>query len=186
MNSRQHKKDAEEANVMDEDGNLPDLIDDDVSDDDLSMYRTLNNQMDQEMEIEEEEEDDVDDEDDTKRGVVYPVRVTKQELSRHLNLLLTERDGVWHYTAIIEGNLLKEDGTRYAAADVIALANNGVMHLFSNVKYELAGQEIESVNIPGIAGVLMGIAKYPYDYAYGTGLIQCLSPETSDGTLMER
>ena len=37
---------------MDEDCNLPYLIDDDVSDDDLSMYRTLNNQMDQEMEIE--------------------------------------------------------------------------------------------------------------------------------------
>ena len=71
-------------------------------------------------------------------------------------------------TYFAEGNLLKEDGTRYAAADVIALANNGVMPLFPNVKYELAGQEIESVNKPGIAGVLMGIAKYPYDYAYGT------------------
>ena len=34
-----------------------------------------------------------------------------------------------------------EDGTRYAGADAIALANDGVMHLFSNVKYELAGQE---------------------------------------------
>ena len=60
------------------------------------------------------------------------------------------------------------------------------MHLFLNVKYELAGQEIASVNNPGIAGVVMGIAKYPYDYAYGTGLIQCFSPETSDGVLMER
>ena len=91
----------------------------------------------------------------------------------------------WSYL-LVEGNLLKEDGTRYAAADVIALANNGVMHLFSNVKYELASQEIESVNNPGIAAVLMGIAKYPYDYAYGTGLIQCWSPETSDGVLGER
>ena len=54
------------------------------------------------------------------------------------------------------GNLLKDDGTRYAGADAIARANNGVMHLFSNVKYELAGQEIESVNNPGIAGVLIG------------------------------
>ena len=71
---------------------------------------------------------------------------------------------------LVEGNLLKEDGTRYAAADTISLANNGVIYLFSNVKYELAGQEIESVNNPGIAGVLMGIAKYPYDCAYGTGL----------------
>ena len=74
---------------------------------------------------------------------------------------------------LVEGNLLKEDGTRYLPADVIALANNGVMHLFSNVKYELAGQEIESVNNPGIACVLMGIAKYLYDYAYGPGMIEC-------------
>ena len=66
---------------------------------------------------------------------------------------------------------MKEDGTRYAPAEV---------------KYELAGQGIESANNPGIANVLMGIAKYPYDYAYGTGLIQCWSPETSDGVLMER
>ena len=86
---------------MGEDGNLPDLIDDDVSDDDLSMYRVLNNKMDQEMEIEEEEQQQSEEEDDdTKCGVVYPVRVTKQDLSRHVNLLLTERDGIWHYSTI--------------------------------------------------------------------------------------
>ena len=87
---------------------------------------------------------------------------------------------------LVEGNLLKEGGTRYAAANVIALTNNGVMHLFSNVKYEVAGQEIESVNNPEITGVLMGIAKFPYDYANGAGMIQFWSPETSDGVLGER
>ena len=60
------------------------------------------------------------------------------------------------------------------------------MHLFSNVKCELAGQEIRCVNNPRFAGVLMGIAKYPYDYACETGLIQCWSPESSHGVLMER
>ena len=87
---------------------------------------------------------------------------------------------------LVVGNLLKVDGTRYEAANVIALTSNGVMHLFSNVKYELAGQEIGSVNNPGIAGVLMGIAKFPCDYANGAGMIQCWSPETSDGVLGER
>ena len=43
-----------------------------------------------------------------------------------------------------------------------------------------------SVNNPGSAGVLMGIAKYLYDYAYGTATIQCWTPETSDGVLGER
>ena len=60
------------------------------------------------------------------------------------------------------------------------------MHIFSNVKYELAGQEIESVNNPGIAGVLMGIAKFPYDYANSAGMVQCWSPQTSDAVLGER
>ena len=107
----------------------------------------------------------------------------------NINIHIENQDEFYHPRRsylLVEGNLLKEEGTRYAAADVIALANNGIMHLFSNVKYELAGQEIESVNNPGIAGVLIGIAKYPYDYAYGTELIQCWSPETSDGGLMER
>ena len=71
----------------------------------------------------------------------------------------------------------------YGQHDAVALANNGVMHLFSNVKYELAGQEIESINNPGIAGVLMGISKFPYDYGNGAGMIQCWSPQTSDAVL---
>ena len=88
---------------------------------------------------------------------------------------------------LVEGNLLKagEAGV-YDANSAAALANNGVMHLFSNAKYELAGQEIESVNNPGIAGVLMGISKFPYDYANGAGMIQCWSPQTSDAVLGER
>ena len=87
---------------------------------------------------------------------------------------------------LVEGDLVKANGTRYAAADNITLANNGVMHLFSNMKYEIEGQEIESVNNPGIAGVLMGISKFPYDYAYGNGMLQCWAPQTSDTGLMEK
>ena len=64
---------------------------------------------------------------------------------------------------LVEGDLLKKAGVnaRYAGEDQVALSNNGVMHLFSNVKYELGGQEIESVNNPGVAGVMMGLAKFP-------------------------
>ena len=118
-----------------------------------------------------------------------PTSGSNLNIPGNINIHIENQDEFYHPRRsylLVEGNLLEEDGTRYAAADVIALANNGVMHLFSNVKYELAGQEIESVNTPGIASVLMGIAKYPYDYAYRTGMIQCWSPETSDGVLMER
>ena len=73
---------------------------------------------------------------------------------------------------LVEGELLKTAGTRYDTTSDIALCNNGIMHLFSNAKYEIAGQEIESVNNPGIAGVLMGAAKFLFDYSAGAGLIQ--------------
>ena len=88
---------------------------------------------------------------------------------------------------LVEGNLLKDGAAGvYDANAAVALANNGVMHLFSNVKYELAGQEIESVNSAGIAGVLMGISKFPYDYANSVGMVQCWSPQTTDAVLGTR
>ena len=87
---------------------------------------------------------------------------------------------------LVEGELVKSsDGSRYTAAKDVALCNNGIMHLFSNVRYEIAGQEIESVNNPGIAGVLMGAAKFPFDYAAGAGLMQCWSPNTANSQLID-
>ena len=45
---------------------------------------------------------------------------------------------------LVEGNLMKDvAGGVYDANACVALANNGVMHLFSNVKYELASRETE-------------------------------------------
>lgn len=57
------------------------------------------------MEIEEREESDDDREEieapnDKKRGFIYPLRITNQELARHVNLLLTEEDGSYHYSTI--------------------------------------------------------------------------------------
>ena len=85
---------------------------------------------------------------------------------------------------LVEGEVLKEDGTRYTTTDDLALCNNGIMHLFSNAKYEIAGQEIENVNNPGIAGVLMGAAKFPFDYSTGAGLMQCWAPNTADSQII--
>ena len=88
---------------------------------------------------------------------------------------------------LVEGELIKAaDGKRYTAGDDLALCNNGVMHLFSNARYEIAGQEIENVNNPGIAGVLMGSAKLPFDYAAGAGLMQCWAPNTGDSQLIDK
>ena len=40
---------------------------------------------------------------------------------------------------LFEGELLKQDGGRYTVGSDVALCNNRIMHLFSNVKYEIGG-----------------------------------------------
>ena len=88
---------------------------------------------------------------------------------------------------LVEGDVVKENGTRYIdGADDIALTNNGIMHLFSNIKYEIAGQEIESVNNPGISGVIMNTVKFPYGYAEGVGLMQCWAADTDETQLGDK
>ena len=38
---------------------------------------------------------------------------------------------------VFEGRLTKNDDTAYANADAVALTNNGIMYLFSNISYRL-------------------------------------------------
>ena len=71
----------------------------------------------------------------------------------------------------IEGKLVKSVGsTAYADADKVALTNNGLMYLFDNIKYELNGQEIESVYHPGAATTILGLLKYPNGFNKGPGM----------------
>ena len=73
---------------------------------------------------------------------------------------------------IFEGRLTKADGTAYANGDVVTLTNNSLMHLFSNIKYQLSGQEIESLYYPGQATTMLGLLKYPDDFQKSQGLNQ--------------
>ena len=83
----------------------------------------------------------------------------------------------------IEGKLVKSAASAvYADADKVALVNNGLMYLFDNIKYELNGQEIESVYHPGAASTILGLVKYPPDFNKGPGLNQCWSMDTADKT----
>ena len=69
---------------------------------------------------------------------------------------------------MIEGRLTKADGTAYAGDNVVAIANNGTMHLFSNIKYQLS----ESLYYPGQATTMLGLLKYPDDFQKSQGLNQ--------------
>jgi hypothetical protein len=71
-----------------------------------------------------------------------------------------------------EGRLTKADGTAYANADAVAITNNGLMHLFSQISYSLSNQEIETVYHPGQATTILGLLKYPEGFAKAQGLNQ--------------
>ena len=73
---------------------------------------------------------------------------------------------------IIEGELWKNDNNRYGDNDPISLTNNGMMHLFKRIRYDLSGQEIESLGHPGQATTMLGLLKYPDDFSKSKGLNQ--------------
>ena len=82
----------------------------------------------------------------------------------------------------IEGQLLKNDGTFYLENDKIALINNGIMYLFSDVRYHLASHEIEVLQNPGHATTMLGLLKYPDDFNKSQGLNQVWAKDTGAGT----
>jgi len=60
---------------------------------------------------------------------------------------------------MFEGKLTKADSTAYANADAVALTNDGLMHLFSQISYQLSNQDIETVFHPGQATTMIGISR---------------------------
>jgi len=80
---------------------------------------------------------------------------------------------------VFDGKLVKnaEDAV-YTDADVITLTNNAMMHLFTNIKYHLSGQEIESLFHPGQATTMLGLLKFPDDFQKSTGLNQIWFKDT--------
>ena len=79
---------------------------------------------------------------------------------------------------VVEGRLTKNDDTLYANVDNVALTNNAIMHLFNNIKYQLSGQEIESIYNPGQASTMLGLLKYPDDFSKSVGLNQLWYKDT--------
>jgi len=80
---------------------------------------------------------------------------------------------------LVEGRLTKNDDTAYVNADVITLTDNAIMHLFSNIKYQLFEQEIKSLFHPGQATTMLGILKYPGDFQRSIGFNQLWCKDTT-------
>ena len=80
---------------------------------------------------------------------------------------------------VFEGRVTKNDGTAYVNADAVALCNNGIMYLLSNISYRLSSQEIESINHPGQATTMLGLLKYSDDFSKAQGLNQLWQKDTA-------
>ena len=59
------------------------------------------------------------------------------------------------------------------------------MHLFRSIRYELSGQEIESVTYPGQATTMLGLLKYPDDFSKSEGLNQLWYKDTLETAVAE-
>ena len=71
---------------------------------------------------------------------------------------------------LVEGRLLKADGTSYADTDAITLVNNVIMYLFSQISYYLSNQEVETIHDPGQSTTMLGYLKYPVEFQLGEGM----------------
>ena len=86
---------------------------------------------------------------------------------------------------IIEGQLLKADGTAYNRDNRVTLSNNGIMHLFKRIRYDLSGQEIENIMNVGQTTTMLGLLKYPDDFSKSKGLNQLWYKDTKNTTVLD-
>ena len=117
--------------------------------------------------------------------------ITGTDLNRGSIVITIESQDIYTHPAesflVIEGQIIKEAPAPPAAAeyvddDNIALINNGLMYLFSDVRYHLASHEIEVLQNPGHATTMLGLLKYPDDFTKSQGLNQVWVPDTDEGT----
>ena len=80
---------------------------------------------------------------------------------------------------IIEGRLLRANDNSYGANDPVSITNNGIMHLFKRIRYDLSGQEIENIMNVGQATTMLGLLKYPDDFSKSKGLNQLWYKDTT-------
>ena len=111
------------------------------------------------------------------------------DLNRGSIVLTIESQDIYTHPAesflVIDGELRKKnrDGAGavqyYGDADIVSLTNNGLMYLFSDVRYHLASHEIEVLQNPGHATTMLGMLKYPDDFTKSQGLNQLWLPDTN-------
>ena len=115
-----------------------------------------------------------------------PIAGKTGDLNRGSIVIVIEAQDIYTHPAesflIVEGKLVKnDDGSVYDANTLISLINNGIMYLFSDVRYHLASHEIEVLQNPGHATTILGMLKFPDDFSKSQGLNQCWIKDTGEG-----
>ena len=106
------------------------------------------------------------------------------DLNRGSIVIVIEAQDIYTHPSesflIIEGQLVKnvDANTAYTEEEFINLINNGIMYLFSDIRFHLASHEIEVLQNPGHATTMLGMLKYPDDFNKSQGLNQAWAPDT--------
>ena len=84
-----------------------------------------------------------------------------------------------------EGEIMGGDNydVRFGNDANVTLVNDGIMHLFSEMKYSINGQPIEDILNPAISSIMLGMLRYPDDFSKSKGLMQCWFKDGGDGGL---
>lgn len=112
----------------------------------------------------------------------YPITGTQLNNPGSITITVQNSDNFYHIANSwleFEGELVKSSNHKaYPKDTLITFANNGILHLFDNIKYLLSSTEIESIYNPGTTTNIIGLAKH--SSSFSPGLIQCWAPDTSD------
>ena len=80
-----------------------------------------------------------------------------------------------------EGQILNVNDGIYTNISNVTLANDGILHLFSEMKYSINGQPIEDILNPAISSLMLGLLRYPDDFSKSKGLMQCWFKDSGNG-----
>ena len=111
--------------------------------------------------------------------------ITGTDLNRGSIVLTIESQDIYTHPAesflIIDGQLINNNDNNYGNNDIVTLINNGMMYLFSDIRYHLASHEIEVLQNPGQASTMLGVLKYPDDFNKSQGLNQLWVKDENKG-----
>src|SRR5215471_10463678 len=87
---------------------------------------------------------------------------------------------------LIKGQLVRNDnGAAYDANAEIALVNNAMMYLFSEIRYSINGNDMEKISYPGQTTSMLGYLSLPDDFSTSAGLKSCWSKDTSNNVIVK-